>query len=45
MTGCPKNVPQWHIDDLELKLLKKGSLPQGHFDPSVSLRAGNKPLM
>ena len=29
----PQNMPQWHIDYFELKLLKKRSMQEGHSDP------------
>ena len=35
-------MPQWHIDYFELKLLQKQPGQEGHFDPPVSLKAGNK---
>ena len=38
----PQNMPQWHIDYFELKLLQKQPGQEGHFDPPVSLKAGNK---
>lgn len=37
-----QNVCQWHIDYYELKLLKKQQTQEGHSDPPVSLKTGNK---
>ena len=42
----PQNVPQWHIDYFQGKLLKKWPMPKGHCSShSVALNAGNKALM
>ena len=30
--GFPQNMPQWHIDYFELKLLKKQLMQEGHFE-------------
>lgn len=41
----PPNVPQWHIDYCEFQFLKTLPMQEGHFDPPVSLKAGNTSLL
>lgn len=34
----PQNIPQWHIDYIEFKLLNQQPVPQGHLDPPLAPR-------
>ena len=33
----PQNMPFWHINNFEIKLLKKQPVQEGHFDCPLSL--------
>ena len=38
----PQDIPQWHTDYFELKLLKELPRQEGNPDLSVPLKAGDK---
>ena len=40
----PQNVPLWHIDHFELKLLKKQPAQEGHSDPPLSPESRKSPM-